>query len=263
MDEKKKMIVLVSIIAAVILLIVGGSIYENKKSEKLLSDFYNAFKSTDNKLIMVGSSSYTYNDSDKVILDQLSEEYGLDYFYIDVDELTQTCVNKVYSKVGVDKESFSGIFIVVAKDDQIVDSLTGYTNDVELLEFVKGYNLVSNDAKLVLNHVDYNGYKKVVKSDEVNILVLGQTTCGHCARVKPILSKISKDKNITINYLDLTKLSQEEHQKLSKYLPFLDELDWGTPLTVIVKNGEVLDYVNGALDYAGYVKLFKKNDLIK
>ncbi len=263
MDEKKKMIVLVSIVAAVILLIVGGSIYENHKSEKLLSDFYDAFKSTDNKLIMAGSSSYAYNDSNKVILEQLSEEYGMNYFYIDVDSLNNTCAKKVYSKLGIEKESFNGIFIAVVKDDEIVDSLDGYTNDTELLEFAKKYNLVKADAKLVLNHIDYNGYKKVVKSDDAGILVLGQTTCGHCAKVKPILSKISKEKNIVVNYLDLTKLSQEEREKLSKYLPFLDEIDWGTPLTLIVKNGEVLDYVNGALDYDGYVKLFKKNDFIK
>ena len=263
MDEKKKMIVLFSIVAAVILLIVGGSVYENHKSEKALEDFYNTFKSTDNKLVMIGSSSYTYNDSDKVILDQLSEEYGMEYFYIDVDKLTQSCVKKVYSKLDIDDDNFGGIFIAVVKDDEIVDSLDGYTNDTELLEFVKKYNLVGTDAKLVLNHVDYSGYKKVVKSEDAKILVLGQTTCGHCARVKPILSKISKDKNITINYLDLTKLSQEEREKLSKYLPFLDEIEWGTPLTLIVKNGEVLDSVNGALDYDGYVKLFKNNDLIK
>ena len=140
MDEKKKMIVLFSIVAAVILLIVGGSIYENKKSEKALKDFYNIFESTENKLIMVGSSSYTYNDSDKVILDQLSEEYGLDYFYIDVDKLTQACVKKVYSDMGIDKDNFSGIFIAVVKDNQVIDYLNGYTNDTELLDFVKKYN---------------------------------------------------------------------------------------------------------------------------
>lgn len=264
MDEKKKMGILISIVAAVILLIIGGSIYESQKSKKALNDFYTAFKSTENKLIMVGQSSYTYNDSDKVILDQLKESDNLDYFYLDIDSLDVAAANKVYEKLGITKDEFSGIYIVIAKDDAVVDAVQGYINDSELLDFVKENELVPSSAKLVLNHVDYNGYKKVAKSDEASILVIGQTTCGHCARVKPILSKISKDYGITINYLDIIKLSSEEQQKFTKYIPFLEEDDsWGTPLTLIVKNGEVLDSVNGALDKDGYVKFFKDNGFIK
>ena len=263
MSEKKKNIILVSIVIAVILLIIGGNVYENYKSKKYLEDFYSTLSSSENKLLMIGNSEYDYLDSDKVPMDQLKEEYGLEYLYVDVNGMTQQYAKKVYSELKLNKESFSGVYIAVVKDNQVVDALDGYTNDTELLEFVKKYNFVGDDAKLVLNHIDYSGYKKVVKSEDVNILVLGQTTCGHCARVKPILSKISKDKDVVINYLDITKLSQEERAKLSKYLPFLDEEEWGTPLTLIVKNGEVIDSVNGALDYDGYVKLFKKNDLIK
>ena len=263
MDEKKKNIILVSIVIAVILLIIGGNVYENYKSKKYLEDFYSTLSSSENKLMFIGNGEYTYLDSDKVPMDQLHDEYGLEYLYVDVNSMTQQYAKKVYSELKIDKDSFSGIYIAVVKNNQVVDALDGYTNDTELLEFVKKYNFVGDDAKLVLNHIDYSGYKKVVKSEDTNILVLGQTTCGHCARVKPILSKISKDKDVTINYLDITKLSQEEREKLSKYLPYLDENEWGTPLTLIVKNGEVVDSVNGALDYDGYVKLFKNNDLIK
>jgi len=45
-------------------------------------------------------------------------------------------------------------------------------------------------------------------------------------------------------------------------LEYLSTNEWGTPLTLIIRQGEVIDSANGMLDYDGYVELFKKNDLI-
>ena len=165
--------------------------------------------------------------------------------------------------IGVDKNSFGTPLTIVVKDGEVIDSLNGYVDEQELLDFLKKYEFVSKDAKLALNYVDYNGYKSVVKSSEKKILVLGQTTCSHCIKVKPILSDIAKEYGITINYLDITKLSDEEKGKFTKYLSYLTENEWGTPLTLIVKDSDVIDSVNGELDHDGYVELFKKNEFIK
>ena len=95
------------------------------------------------------------------------------------------------------------------------------------------------------------------------ILVLGQTTCGYCIKAKPILSKIADDYGITINYINVNTLTSEQSGKLSKYVSYLGENEWGTPLTLIVNNGKVVDSANGLLDEDGYVKLFKDNGFIK
>lgn len=263
MDEKKKMIVLCSIVAAVILLIIGGSIYENCKSKKYLDEFYSAFNGSENKLVMIGRDNCSWCQLFKPSLDSMKENYNLEYLYVNTNELTSSAFSKLLKDIGVDKEEFGTPLTLVVKDGEVVDSISGYVDEQELLTFLKKYNFVSNDAKLVLNYVDYNGYKSVVRSNESKILVLGQTTCSHCIKVKPILSSISKEYGITINYLDITKLSDEERGKFTKYLTYLDENEWGTPLTVIVKNGEVLDSVNGELDHDGYVEVFKKNGFIK
>ena len=61
----------------------------------------------------------------------------------------------------------------------------------------------------------------------------------------------------------ITNLTSEESGKLSKYVSYLGENEWGTPLTLIVNNGKVVDSANGLLDYDGYVKLFRDNGFIK
>ena len=263
MDEKKKIIVLLSIVAAVILLIIGGSIYESRKSEKDLNDFYSAFNGSENKLVMIGRDNCSWCQLFKPVLDSMHEAYGFDYLYVNTNELTSGVFSKLLKTIGVDESSFGTPLTIVVKDGKVVDSINGYVDEQELLEFLKKYDFVSKDAKLSLNYVDYNGYKSVVKSNQNKILVLGQTTCSHCIKVKPILSSIAKEYGITVNYLDITKLSDEEKGKFTKYLTYLNENDWGTPLTLIVNNSKVIDSVNGELDYDGYVELFKKNGFIK
>ena len=115
-----------------------------------------------------------------------------------------------------------------------------------------------------MNYIDYSGYKKVISSTGTNILVIGQTSCGYCIKAKPILNQIVADKNIKINYLNITNLSDEERQKFTSKLDYFnDNTKWGTPLTLIIKDGKVIDSANGLLDYDGYVDLFSRNGLIK
>ena len=263
MDEKKKTIILFSIVAAVILLIIGGSIYEGHKSKVYLNDFYSALNGSENKLVMIGRDNCSWCQLFKPVLDSMKEEYGFDYLYVNTNELTNGVFNKMLKDIGVDKNSFGTPLTIVVKDGEVIDSLNGYVDEQELLSFLKKYDFVSKDAKLALNYVDYSGYKDVVNSSEKKILVLGQTTCGYCIKAKPILSSISKEYGITINYLNVNTLSDEEKGKFTKYLTYLNENEWGTPLTLIVKHNEVVDSANGLLDHDGYVELFKKNGFIK
>ena len=263
MDEKKKIVVLLSIIAWVGLLIIGGSKHESHDSKKHLSDFYSAFNGNEYKLVMIGRDDCSWCQLFKPNLDFMHDNYGVDYIYVNTNKLTNGVFNKLLDDIGVDKNSFGTPLTVVVRDGKVVDSINGYVDEKDLFDFLKKYNFISTDAKLPLNYVDYNGYKSVVKSNDNKILILGQTTCSHCIKVKPILGNIALKYGITINYLDITKLSDDERGKFTKYLTYLSENDWGTPLALIVNNGEVIDSVNGELDYDGYVDFFRENGFIK
>lgn len=263
MNEKKKIIVLLGAIAAVILLIVACSFIENKKSKKYLNEFYSAFNGSEEKLVMIGRDNCSWCQLFKPTLDSMHDKFGLEYLYINTNELTSSVFKKLLKDVGVDENSFGTPYTIVVKEGKVVDSLNGYVDEVELLEFLKNHNFVDSSAKLSLNYIDYKGFKSVATSNENMILVLGQTTCGYCIKAKPILNKIADDYGIVINYLNITNLSSEENGKLSKYISYLGENDWGTPLTLIVKNGTVIDSANGLLDENGYIKLFKDNGFIK
>lgn len=263
MNEKKKIIVLLGAIIGVILLIVICSAIENKKSRKYLNEFYSAFNGSEEKLVMIGRDNCSWCQLFKPYLDLMHDKFELDYLYVNTNELTSSVFKKLLKDVGVNESEFGTPYTIVVKEGKVVDSLNGYVDDADLLKFLKSHNFVSDDAKMSLNYIDYEGFKKVAKSNENKILVLGQTSCGYCIKAKPILNKIADEYGIEINYLNITNLSSEESGKLSKYVSYLGENEWGTPLTLIVNNGKVVDSANGLLDEEGYVKKFKDNGIIK
>lgn len=264
MDEKKKMIVLLGIVLATILVILIGSLAEGFNSKKYLNEFYSALNGSENKLVMIGRDNCSWCQMFKPDLDFLSENYDFDYIYVNTNELTSNTLNKLLKDINVNSNEFGTPLTIVVKNGEVVDSLNGFTDEVDLFDFLKKYNFISSDSKLKLNYVDYNGYKKVINSSDNQILVIGQTTCGYCIKAKPILNQIAVDKNVTINYLNITKLSDEETQKFTSKLDYFKDNDnWGTPLTLIINDGKVIDSANGLLDYDGYVELFEKNGFIK
>ncbi len=263
MNEKKKIIVLLGAIAAVILLIVVCSAIENKKSREYVKEFYSAFNGNEEKLVMIGRDNCSWCQLFKPYLDLMHDKFGLEYLYVNTNELTTSIFKKLLKDISVDEKDFGTPYTIVVKEGKVVDSLNGYTDDADLIKFLKNHKFVGDDAKMSLNYIDYQGFKKVAKSNENKILVLGQTTCGYCIKAKPILNKIADEYGVEINYLNVNTLSKEESEKLSKYVSYLGENEWGTPLTLIVNNGKVIDSANGLLDEEGYINLFKNNSIIK
>ena len=218
MNEKKKMIVIICSIVVIIIAIIAGSVYESHKSDDYLKDFYSAFESSENKLVMIGRDNCSWCQLFKPYLDFMSDNYGFEYLYVNTNELTNSSLKELLKTVGVDEKEFGTPLTVVVKDSEVVDSLNGYVDETDLFDFLKKYDFVESDAKLMLNYLDYSAYKKILKSDDLNIVVIGQTTCGYCIKAKPILNQIVKDYGIKINYLNITELSEDALSKCNSSL---------------------------------------------
>lgn len=263
MNENKKILVLLSAIVLIVVLIIAGSFYESEKSKKYLNEFYSAFNGESKSLVMIGRDDCGYCQLFHPSLDFMHEQYGFDYIYINTNNLTSSVLSKLLSDIGVSESEFGTPMTLVVKKGKVVDSLNGFSDEDELLNFLKKNSFVKEDAKLVLNYIDYSGYEKILKSKDTNIVVVGQTTCSYCMKAKPILDKVAVDKKLKINYINVNVLEGDDRTNFNQSLDYLKNNEWGTPLTLIIKNGEVVDAANGLLDYDGYVKLFEDNGLIK
>lgn len=88
------------------------------------------------------------------------------------------------------------------------------------------------------------------QQDEITILTLAQTTCGHCISFKPTAEKFVNKYDIDWYWIDVdsgakVQLSNEDIDILQNQFPDFT----GTPYTVIVKGGAILDKINGEASY--------------
>lgn len=109
------------------------------------------------------------------------------------------------------------------------------------------------------NEVTLDEYLSLIKEPEKNIILVARPTCGYCEAFAPILSEVAKDLKLKINYIDTDKFSQDDWPIFTESLSYLNSEQWGTPLTLIVQNGELLAKNNGYAELDNIKNFFKDN----
>ena len=116
-------------------------------------------------------------------------------------------------------------------------------------------------GKTYLNEITYSSLTNKIENKEDVIVLISQTTCGHCANYKPKLEFVAKKYKINIYYIDVDLLSKEENNKLEEHIKFDS-----TPITVFLKNGEessVATRINGDASIEKIERKLKSNGFIK
>lgn len=275
--EKQKTIIFTVILAMILVGLVIAFITNNfkkvegtKESREILETFNEYFNSKERKVIYYASSDCSYCKLQTPILETIAKDYDIDYYYIDSSKLGETQRNEILEKLEIVHKTPT---TVVVENGKIIDTIVGYTDGFDYVEFFKEAELLPSDAvyssEKNLTYINYSEYEELISSG-LHIIVIGQTSCSHCIAIKPALSTVAGDYNLTINYINLTKLSDEEASKLSDSLKtieyndpdFLEDGSFGTPLTLIVENGKVKRYISGERSISQLVREFKKAGLI-
>lgn len=118
-------------------------------------------------------------------------------------------------------------------------------------------NVALEDAGF--NKVTLDEYLNLVKGTEKSIILVARPTCSYCELFTPILKQAMEDMDLTINYVDTDTFSQEDWTTFSGSLDYLQNEEWGTPLTLIVQNGEVVAENNGYVELDAIKEFFSNN----
>lgn len=121
--------------------------------------------------------------------------------------------------------------------------------------------------------INVDKYLDLMAGDEISIIYVARPTCSYCQLQKPLLQNVAKKYNLTVYYLDTTDFPvyddqgnfvgyNEDGQK------FIDSDEvyaegYGTPNTILVKGGSIVDGVYGYVESNELIKLFDNNGLIK
>lgn len=255
MNENKKLIVVLGVIAAIIAIIITASIVDGSKNEKLYDEFRTAFESSENSLIYIGRPTCGYcNLLNPSILD-MKERYNFDYVYVNTDELSSKYLNKILSDLDI--TSLGTPYLAVVSNGEVVARQTEYKDYDETFKFLQTNGIISSDSKLLLNYIGIDEYKKLVSGKENSIIVVGQSTCTYCVSAKVILNDIVASNGTEINYLNVTYLDDDAKKEFISSFDYFSG-SWGTPLTLIVKDGKIVDKLEQMVSKDEYISFFEK-----
>lgn len=237
---------------------------DEKEAEEIMKKFNEYYNKKERVVIYYASTTCGWCSLQTPILEVIAKDYDIDYYYIDTAKISNSQRKEVREKLSIEEGTPKTIVI---ENKKVIETADGYKDPKEYIEFFKRNEMVPEDAEYsaekYITFIDYAEYKELISNSDTNVIVIGQTTCSHCISFKPAMNKVAKDYDITMNYLDILKLSNAEYTKFSnslKDLGYTEEL--GTPLTLIIRDGKLIKSISGERTISQLVKELKRVDLI-
>lgn len=109
-----------------------------------------------------------------------------------------------------------------------------------------------------LTVIDVSKMKELFSSNDTKIIFVGSLTCPHCTAIKPVINSVVKDLNVTVYYLELSTMTDEENKEYYSINEFLKNNN-SIPLVMAVKNNEVIDSFVGEKNNKDVEEFLKKN----
>ena len=98
-----------------------------------------------------------------------------------------------------------------------------------------------------LEYLDFKAWKEHFESDERFAFVIVQTTCGYCNQFKPVLEAVAAEAETNLYLVDILTMSKEEQSEFIASIDYFDDNPrWGTPLTLVYENQELINSLPGA-----------------
>ena len=231
------------------------TIIEDPTSEKELIS--NTLNSEEDTLIYVSFVNNDLVQEKSDTLKQICDENKIKYQFIRGYIFSEKQILNYMSQFNY--SSIKNELVVVLENKEIkkiieFDSL--YYDDY--FEIFKNYDII-NGITDYLKYVDISVFNELKNTDNKNIFAFCDAKSKYCESVKYTLGSIAKENNIDIYYIDLG-----DSINLADSLKDLDYQGTYTyPLTIILENKKIIDYVIGDSEKEYYINLFKKDGIIR
>ncbi len=249
------------------------------------TEYNDAFSGEGTKVLYIGRPTCSVCTRFTPLMNYLSEKYNFTYYYMNTDEVSSDELKAVLDKVGRDINDFGTPYVVFLENGEKKEDIPGYIAEESLFGKLQEHGIIDSSETYVasssssssgsssssddsqytnISFIDYKKYDEIYQSGKKSIVVLGQTGCGACNAYKPIIDEIAKEEGITIHYVDMRQLNDDEPSKLLGSLSYFDNVEsWGTPLTLIIENKKVVADQKGHNDKETTLEFFKTNGLLK
>ena len=99
--------------------------------------------------------------------------------------------------------------------------------------------------------------------DEPSVIYIARPTCSYCQIETPIMKHVVyQNPDARVFYLNTDEFEDDDQSKFTESDDMFSE-SFGTPTTIVVKGGKVVDSIAGATSGDNLTQLFKKNGIIE
>ena len=121
---------------------------------------------------------------------------------------------------------------------------------------------IPEDEQGELNDIDIDEYLDLKEGSDASIIYIARPTCHYCQEMEPIVRNIVYEYGVEINYLNTDELDDDGQAKLIESDDYFSE-GYGTPLLLVVQNGEIVDIQEGLSTKDTTVNFFRDNGFIE
>lgn len=136
------------------------------------------------------------------------------------------------------------------------------------LSYFASNSYESNYKSAEFINITIDEYLEKLKSEEKSIIYVAKPSCSYCTMETPILKKIMSQYDLEVFYLDTTDfydaVAQDYTEAGYKFVNSAEEYEqgYGTPNTIIVQNGKIIDGVYQYTEASELKDLFVRNGYI-
>jgi len=272
--ENKRFITVLIFIVLLIVVIPIINYFGSKESNEIMQKFNDALAAQEYTFVEFGQENCSFCKQQKVVLDGLVENYGLEYMYIDIRTVKSSHLTKMLKTLGIESSKFGTPTMAIIGNNKVEELIEGLIDEVALAEKLEPYEVMDEYGFTEFEKIDYDKYYSLIKSKKEVVIVLEKTGCSACEAAKPHLKRASYVTGTKIYSLTIDEVfasgnetaTDEENAIAKKFLASLPiyKDGVGTPTVLIVKKSKVVDaYTNGAAEASVYIDFLKKNNLAK
>lgn len=285
MNENKRMLIFfisIILIVAVILIIAlwpeadktfTCSVKADKDYSKLGSINYKQYEclsKQDDKYALAISDGLS--DDEKKSLNKAAEESGRGIYYLS-DELSNSDLKNIKKDLKTDKVSYDDTALVIVENGKVTDGLDkNLKNSDDISQFLKdsGFikftcNTETDEEYPNLAKLTYDQYECLYNSDTPFVMVITQSTCSYCKQYLPFVNEYAGENDLPVYILEIDTMDNTDVQDVLSSLSYFDDnSDWGTPLTLAIKDKKVATEISGYTNQTNDLdKVFKEIGLKK
>ena len=215
--------------------------YDNDKDEL---EF--VYLSSDN---CIGCESYESN------LKRLEEEYKISIKELNVTDMTSSDMDKIRQSNLFLTDSIEIPALLSIKGSNGISGIKEYNALKRFVEYSK------NPAGASFVKISLSKYLNLLKSKDRTVIYIGESGDSTCESYSKILESVSAKNGIKVYYLNTNEIITEENwEKLNNSNEIFSKM-WFKPVTLIVKNGEIVDYKMESMGETDLTEFFTKNGL--